>query len=218
MVIDLATGFRLPLNESGPGSVAVDIDYDNGALSFNRDTMITIAGSEYRLAGRNVRVLYRADGDWSLQLQKAYELYRRDIGTRYGTNTPASVDYRTYTAHSTDGVLTGVLSFAPCDAGKTVSIDYAYMDANNIEHKVVGECHQISEAETTLGGAGIPACNITLDFKDTQKFGVDAAGNKMTRIYNVVGVSLKVRVLWREGKRWRYVDKDTTLMRKSPEV
>jgi hypothetical protein len=141
-------------------------------------------------AGRNIRFFYKAEGDWSLQFQKAYSQYERDSGS-------GSLTYRTYTIDPADPKR---LWFAACNMCSTIAVDYEYLDqASQQTRKVVGESHKTSDVLLDHGG---------------QKCTYIDLNNPPTRIFSVNGVSAKARVTWRDSERWRYVDLDTIIVRK----
>lgn len=183
LIIDLATGLRVSL-------VDVDIDYSSGVVYLPKRAELVEYGNnvvtEVPLAGRHLRFFYRADGDWSIQCHKAYATYLRDW------SSAAEPDYYHY---QFDGVAR--LTFAPCEGGKTVAVDYSYVDADGVEHKVAGESHRIGDSAPYGFELNLPS------------------GAEVRRIYAVVGTSFKARVIWRDGSHWRYVDMDTNLTRSS---
>lgn len=151
------------------------MDADGNVVEPNKD-----------LAGRHLRFLYRAEGDWTMQCTKAYTAYTR----KYFSGDPSYREFK-YKANSNR------LLFAPCEWGKTVIVDYSYRDADGAEKKVVGEAHKIDTDPVN------------------QEICVDLAmppGVRVTRI-TVVGTSFTVRIIWRDGTRWRNIDLDTYLTR-----
>ena len=214
-IVDLATGLRVempPVTENGATTIreydskADDhtkqlggIDYKNGVVYLPVKANLvdfsgTVVASNQSLAGRHLRFFYRADGDWSVQCQKAYANYSRVYDV-------AGVDYRHFCV---DPDVAGELLFAQCDAAKTVSLDYTYV-LSGVEHKVTAESYQISDStDDTYSNY----CYIKLNsdsFPD---------GAKLSRVV-VSGTSFKVRVIWRDGTNWRHVDMDTSLVRNS---
>lgn len=200
LAVDLATGLRvLPHNGTGLDQC---IDFVNGIVNLPQNCdLIDHGGNTTQenvpMAGRHVRFYYRADGDWSVQCQKAYSTYVAD-------RTPGNVvDYRHF--RQDFSVSPNRLWFAQSEAGKTVSVDYTYSDGSNssalpVERKVVGEMHKISEQ--TDSGSYSNACFIDLS----------VPGGWPLRRVTVVGTSFRVRVVWRDGKAWRHVDMDTNLV------
>lgn len=138
------------------------------------------------LAGRQLRFYYRADGDWSMVCTKACSLYSRvyDLG---------SVDYRSCYLDAPNRLV-----FAPCQAEQTVSVDFSYAPTGGGtegEHRIVGYAGQIQK-----------------DPNGWCMYLPLPQGNDITRI-SVSGISFRSRVIWRDGKSWRYVDLDTSLSR-----
>ncbi|MEN6355693.1 MAG: hypothetical protein ABFD83_01265 [Armatimonadota bacterium] len=212
LIVDLKTGLRVgvPSTVAGKGiPLYTDefIDYKTGVvklpgpgatgnniaclIDYNNDIQV----STIDLRGRNLRFLYRADGDWSVQCNKAYANYSR-------VYDKSGIDYYHYCLSKDNP---NRLLFAPCDAQKTVSVDYTYVTtSDNIEHRVVGRACQISDmASDSPGEDGYYYLDIKVPTSDTYT---------ITRI-SVIGTSFMARVIWRDGKHWRHVDMDTNLVR-----
>ncbi len=198
LLIDLATGMRVKMS-------GVEIDHIAGIVNLPQKANLmewdVATGAPVDidppvdLPGRRLRFFYRADGDWSIQCSKAYSVYSRDYGQ-------GDVDYRHYKVQNPTGGLPYRLLFAPCEAEKTVAVDYSYLGPDNIERKVVGESHQISEFTDASN---------TFHFVDLNV----PESATLTRVYAVVGTSFKVRALWRDGTNWRHVDIVTSLVHAS---
>lgn len=201
LVIDLATGLRVNDRSVTRDSALdrlpmVNVDYKIGIVKLpveadlmDADGNVVLASTP--LAGRHLRFYYRAEGDWSVQCTKAYSGYVR----KYGSGAP-NPSYREFEFRYGSNRL----FFAKCDLGKTVLVDYTYVDKDNVEHKVAGESHQI-DMDTANG-------DICVDLRIPP----DAAITKSSRIV-VVGASFTARVIWRDRARWRHVDLDTYLTR-----
>ena len=144
------------------------VDYRNGT--------ITLAGD---LAGRQVRVFYRAEGDWQVRVEKAFE--------RYTQQDDRGVNYREFThARGADK-----LHLYPLDAGKSFSVDYVWVDDSGVDHTVTGEVHRADDSLVQLGG------------NDAAVVYLERPAEYITAVR---GVSLKVRVMWSEGSRQQTVD------------
>ncbi|MCE5322473.1 hypothetical protein LLG46_04055 [bacterium] len=210
LIVDLKTGLRVGVPESSGSGTGVPlytsdfVDYKTGvvnlpgpaAASDDRACLIDYSNNiivkNVDLRGRNLRFLYRADGDWSVQCNKAYANYSR-------VYEPSSVEYDKYCLVDSNRLL-----FAPCDAGKTVSVDYTYVTtSDNVEHRVVGRACQISDTASDVSDQN--GCYY-VDIK------VPATNYTITRV-SVIGTSFIARVIWRDGKHWRHVDLDTNLVR-----
>lgn len=203
LIIDLATGLRVSMKD-------VTIDFKSGIvhlpvnadlIDWQSNPMPDTVGVP--LQGRHLRFFYRADGDWSVQCHKAYTYYLRKSGT-------SKVDYYHFkfkVPSAPNGPYQ--LLFARCDSGKSVTVDYSYIDSKNVTHKMVGHTFKISEDWTDDGDVSGSKCSyVTLDVPN------GCTMDPMMRIV-VTGASFKARVIWRDGKHWRFVDIDTTLTRNS---
>ena len=209
MAVDLDTGCRVDPNVlNTPGC----IDYIDGVVNLPQvcnlvDYDGNVVQSNVQLAGRQIRFFYRADGDWTVQCQKAYSLYTAD---RTGDYAP---DYRHYIqGPDANGNTPNRLWFAQSEAEKTVSCDYTYLvtlaSGSVVQQKVVGELHQISS--TTDNPPYNQACYVDLSVP------VDSNNNPWPLgQVTVVGTSFRVRVIWRDGTVWRDVDLDTNLVQTS---
>jgi len=206
LVVDLATGLRVSFPMG-------NVDFQSGIVSLPARADLLDWGSnpvaeDVSLVGRNLRFFYRADGDWAVQCQKAYLNYQRLHGS-------SQLDYCHYRFDSDNESNPNRLWFAKCEAGKTVAVDYTYVKdvfgADNksypTEMKISGEAYQISDAPDGTG-----ECFIDLE---PPRFAEHSTAGDIQRVYAVVGTSFKARVIWRDGKRWRHVDMDTTLTRDS---
>ncbi len=184
MAIDLETLMAIPIEK-------IWIDYKAGII--NLPATVTLVGEGSTVpnispAGRNIRFYYKAEGDWSLQFQKAYVQYeRRDSGT---------LDFKSYMPDASDF---RKIWLSACNVNHSIAVDYDYLDNSGQVRKVVGENHKATDALDLLGST--KCTYITLD-------------HDPIRIYSVNGVSARARVLWREGERWRHVQLDTILTRK----
>jgi len=110
----------------------------------------------------------------------------------------------------------GLVHFAPCNAGTSVALDYAYMLPKQPEVFISGQVYEISK-DNVFGTGGNQTFYIDLGDKVRQLYGPTAAVTRISRIY---GVSVGVRVVWRESGRlgfapggWRKVELQTYLTR-----
>ncbi|MCE5315698.1 MAG: hypothetical protein ABFD49_07955 [Armatimonadota bacterium] len=212
IILDMQTGLRVgvPSSTAGEG-VPIDgddwVDYKTGvvylpgpmALTADKACLIdynnNIQVTGVDLRGRNLRFYYRADGDWSVQCHKAYSNYTRVYGM-------TETDYCHYYLEGNNSTSTYWLFFSPCDAEKTVSVDYTYSGTDGVEHRIVGRAFKISD--TSIDDiSGNEHYYVDLDLPNSYK---------ITRI-SVMGISFTARVIWRDGTHWRYVDMDTSMVR-----
>jgi type II secretory pathway pseudopilin PulG len=204
LIIDLATGLRV---EVPPASGAFQpINYKAGVVHLPKyanlidwNSQVVTGCENLELKGRHLRFFYRADGDWSVQCQKAYSYYLRKWDT-------TQVDYWHFKlqapANAGDPCR---LLFARCDSGKNVTVDYSYV-LDGVAHQVVGKTFRLSD--DWVLDANTKCAYVTLDAP------AGASIDPAARIV-VVGASFRTRVTWRDGKHWRFVDIDTDLTRNS---
>ncbi|MGI6296675.1 MAG: hypothetical protein ACOX3G_11365 [Armatimonadota bacterium] len=205
LIIDLATGLRVEIPPDAPPFYA--IDYKAGVVHLPKKANLIDWNSEplsdthdVPLAGRHLRFFYRADGDWSVQCQKAYSYYLRKRDT-------SRVDYRHFKLRTAPSGQYQLL-FARSDSGKDVTVDYSYW-IGNVEHKVVGKLYRLSDDWTADPDApNVKCAYVNLDIPPG---GVIDSGSRIV----VVGASFRARVTWRDGRNWRFVDIDTDLTRNS---
>jgi hypothetical protein len=184
IAIDLESG-RIVNWASTPAQILVN--YRDGAVELVPDSsgmLLMTDGSQIPVAGRNFRFLYKADGDWSVQFLKAYAQYER--------SNIAALDYKSYYV---DGSNPTWIWFSACNGNHSISVDYEW-DDNGTIRKVIGETHKTSDILQT----GTNWTHIEL-------------AHTPTNYVSVTGVSVRARVVWRDGDRWRNVDLDTTLVR-----
>ena len=206
LIIDLQTGLRVKIPDNTPTFQA--IDYKAGVVHLPASADLIDWESklppgrpdcqDVTLQGRHLRFFYRADGDWSVQCQKAYSYYLRKWGT-------SQVDYWHFKLLAPNGGPYQLL-FARCDSGKSVTVSYTYTDSGGFLHSVVGKTFKLSDDWVTDAGAGNRCSYVTLDVP------AGATIDPAARIV-VVGASFRARVIWRDGTHWRYVDIDTNLTR-----
>lgn len=193
LIIDLASGLRIDMT-----NVKMDqTDRNNGVVHLPTSVNLLDWNSEIQfndvpLKGRHLRFFYRADGDWSVQCQKAYTYYLRKYDN-------SRADY----CHFKYIPATNQILFALCDTGKTVSVSYNYT-VNGVTHSVVGRPYKIIDDWKKGASLAMPGY-----------IDLDAPPESTVSRLLVVGTSLRARVVWRDGKQWRFVDMDTVLTRNS---
>ncbi|MCE5200400.1 type II secretion system GspH family protein [bacterium] len=200
LIIDLATGLRVDMSD-------VKINYITGTvklpqtanlIDWHADTQVENAS----LPGRHIRFFYRADGDWSVQCQKAYATYQR-------VYDPGLVNYCQYYLYEPN-----VLLFAACEGAKTVTVDYSYVltdsDGNSTsgERRVAGQSCQISDHTELFDGVDYYFAELKVPTGETSEI----QHYRITRLF-VTGTSFKARVIWRDAGHWRNVDLETSLVR-----
>lgn len=211
IAVDVETGLWYT-NAAGsvvPGTTrpAMMVDYKGGVIRFDPGFVAIHANDSTKVspfAGKSFRIFYRAEGDWAVQTYKAYESYQRSYN-----NGISGLDQRQYFMNGS------LLYVAQCNAGGTVTVDFAYTVGNNPQELFAsGQVYQINDGSDS----SIPpfCADLTSSLRST--YGAGALIN-VTRVTKVNGVSLGVRVIWRESGRgfsagrWRKIKLETYLTR-----
>lgn len=212
LAVDLSSGDVYSENSVVPGTPPTpvfQINYDDGIVKFDPS-----------YAGHTFRIYYKADGDWAVQLYKAYQsfeetLYPNNSVTLANGKTISQLNYRQYTVDTTNNLI----CLPDCYAGTEVAVDYAYKPTSTDPEKIVrGEVYQVSLDDAYKH---IWCADIEKRFQTATASGTDLKNAKITRVFNVYGVSVRARVIWRNtGKafsagRWRKVDLQSYLTRAS---
>ena len=175
----------------------VPVDQKTGVLTLNQAQV-----ESNNLQSAPLRVMYRAQRDWGMQIQKATAHYRE-------ATAPTFVDFRHY--YIGDGTTGGAtrIYFAPCDAGKTVEIGEFYSTTSSTP--IRNQSFQITEDPTqfdTTVSPPLPYIDVT-SITGGAGFSAVQTGR---RVNNVQGISIKARVVWEDSLRWRHVDNDSVLI------
>lgn len=129
LVIDVSTGLLVDPESVDFGQGIV---YINSQSDLRKRTEAAPTVTDVTMAGRRIRVYYRASGDWSLQMSKAFARYTRSF--------TGTVNFSQFAQDATN---TNRLYFSKLYAGQTVLVDYTY--GGNEENKVSGENYRISD-------------------------------------------------------------------------
>jgi competence protein ComGC len=191
-VIDLATGLQVLLDTNYLADIKQPggkLDYRTGIIKVPdvADLRNSTSGktlSKVPMVGRHLRFYYRAEGDWTVQCQKACTSYTK-------TSNATNIKYNRFFMQTPNRLL-----FALCQGEQTVSVDFSYGDpSGGSEHRMPAKAYQIQmDIPNRIGYVDLPV----------------PEGQVINRI-SVVGISFRARVLWRDGAVWRKVDLDTTL-------
>lgn len=155
-------------------------------------------------SGSQLRILYKAEGDWAVSLQKAYASYERAFGEN-GVASPRPTSYNNYGQQGTR------LYFNRSDLNKSV--------VAMVEYTVNGEVQRTQPLQLTIdqAGTGADAAYAYVDLAD-RKYAPEIASASDWRLFGqIVGVSIKTRVIWKDagnaGNTWRIQDLDTYITR-----
>ena len=200
--------------DSGLKPIGVKVDAITGTIRFNTDD-VEKAG----LQNVSLRLLYRTQKDWGMQVQKAHAHYVEAL-------TAAAVDYKSYWVQE-GGTR---IYFPRSEAGKTVVLgEYFVNTINGIKH-FSNEAYQIND-NTALFVNGLTWIDLKSQHEleavqENWFFPNDKDSPKGESVLNVQGASLKSRIVWagssdktQDAKgnpvfktRWRKLDTDTLLM------
>jgi type II secretory pathway pseudopilin PulG len=171
-----------------------------------------------RPAGSKLRILYKAQGDWAVAVQKAYSRYETALDPN---GLPASLPLRArFDAFGIAGAgETAELRFPRSDVNKSFVVTLEYTLANG-EVKRLAPIQMTADEPPVDGNPVGPydgryaIVNVFkhLPFLTQQEFRNAASW----RVHGTVsGVSVKTRVIWRDAdaptERWRVQDMDTYL-------
>ena len=180
----------------------LSVDQKTGILTFDTKD---IEGNG--LKGASLRIYYRAQKDWGMQVQKATTHYIE-------ASSAATIDVHSYwIGDGTGGSSPTRIYFPKCDAGKTVTVgEYYYNftpgDPSDAQQPKHAESYQITNDINLLDAVGLPFIDITSQHKNATGFSATQTGR---RVDNVQGVSLKSKIVWHSGQRWRHLETDTLL-------
>ncbi len=203
LIVNMTTGIveGTWTNKNGNGALAVGpqnpFPYEptSGTVTLNK-TYIESNG----LQSANLRCLYRGSKDWGMQLQKATTHYVPGVMV-------ADVDYRHYLVAPAGSAFPTRIYFAKCDGGKTVMLGQ-YYDLSNGNTPISNESYQIISDPNQFDTFNLPYIDTKAKHPGFTGFSATQTG---LPVLNVQGISVKSRVVWRAGSRWRKLDNDTIL-------
>ena len=202
-VFNLQTGQRLTAGTH----FRIDPDertgtYRTGTIYVNVDD--TSAG--YVPPGSQLRIFYKADGDWAVAAQKAYAEITAQVDGANNTIAPRPGDYKRYGQQGTS------LYFDLSQINKSVVATIEYVGANNKRVRTAPLQMSVNDARAFDPAETYGVVNVS-DY--VKGIGADTSWRV---IGPVRGVSLKVRVIWKDNasdptNRWRIQDLDTYITR-----
>ena len=219
VVIDLQTGRELVGDDYSNASTTSDADYwiNNEQNGSYRSGTIYINTRETRPfkvnpvpRGSQIRILYKADGDWGVSIQKAYSRYQ---GVASATGFPPTDSPSSFTMG--DGTTNNMqIVFNRSEYNKSFVAQFRYvMDDGTTDGKIV----QTAPQQVTLSGTdGTPFITSgTVDYAFAELNKADGTGLMPNRRagtpWSVVsdtafGVSVKSRVIYRDANSGRGVN------------
>jgi prepilin-type N-terminal cleavage/methylation domain-containing protein len=202
------------------------INYDNGSIRFASTVQWMLPnatnpsqgtlGQPEPIGGKRIRIYYRTQQNWGVQLTKAFTNYVREPNV-------ADLGYREF------GVGNGGYLYFPIhDHNHAVMVDYTWVhrvDGQNVLRTETGEYHQISDpaaAESPQNqlGSTVPYWWLQVDAAQFE-MGPDGQPRyrrpgfvpDSVRVLRVRGVTVRARAIWRESERWRKLDLDSYISR-----
>jgi prepilin-type N-terminal cleavage/methylation domain-containing protein len=212
--VTIHTTLTAPTN----GEEAFTLNEKAGTIRFNPEFI-----ESNRLRSATLRICYRAQKDWGVQLQKANSRYIL-------AESPARLNFN-HRNYYIGGSITNVglqtrIYFAQGEAGKTVILGEYFVrtnlrdaQGNLIIKRFNGEAYRINDNTATF--EDLPGNRLT--WIDLKSLHPEAEAEQWVltpertgvALDHVQGASLKTRAIWRDGGRWRKRDYDTLLMQSS---
>lgn len=210
-VVDIVTlgGATLgsPSSSVTPGTTEI---FTQGSLSqeeYRNDLKNGIIPVSSIPQGALVRVYYRAEDDWAMQLSRAYDRYVT------ADSSVSVLDPGFY--KMTDPETAGTDEWRPklllplCDAGKSVVADVRVLDTSTNPATVLADrSSMLFVADKFATNGNVVATTGSVVIKIT-----GYKGNPVVQTYNVRGVSVKVAVTWKGADHIRSREVDTILNR-----
>jgi hypothetical protein len=219
-VVDPATGLPLQGGEIDNGTLLPDgnqayyVDRDRKNGSYRTGTIFINTNLVGR--GSQLRILYKAAGDWAVSLQKARSSYEVVTDGTTVQNWPHS--------QKADGFgLVGAglgmqMRFPLADLNKSFVVTLQYQDSTGAWKRL-----QPLQMTARISGQdlGAPAdydqrfavVNVADYLPAQAKTDLGAGGSNLQVVGTVQGVSVKTRVIWRDNEtvreRWRIMDMDS---------
>jgi hypothetical protein len=226
VVVDLDRGVTIDSRTLSPEEANDNgaVLYRTGAIDFASTVRwdlppAGVLGVPESIAGHHVRVYYRTENDFGMQIQKAFTNYLR-------SQVPTSVTPGQY-----GQMPFGYLLFPASDHNQMVLLDYSFTEDLGMgatrRVRVSGELQPIRDPavdqDSPIRAFGnLPPHTWFVRVNNAPRFdATDGAGrpNVVTTepivIHSVRGVSMRARTIWREGSRWRRLENSTYLSRQS---
>jgi prepilin-type N-terminal cleavage/methylation domain-containing protein len=213
-------------NKTAFADLGATLDTATGRINFDASKM-TDGGTS--LENATIRLFYRAQGEWGMQLQKAQASYSRI----YQASDISLQNYALMQGYYLGNGQAGGgrqqrMYFPPSEAGKTVILGEYYVLAtvNNtpVSKRFSNEAYRINADSSQF--EAINGVNMTwIDLTSQHPEAAPPGGNNNQQgqnwlwddtqtgqaVSSVQGGSVKARVIWRDASHWRKVDNDTLL-------
>ena len=205
--------FRLPGNspdiilfDVSRGKEAANLTAGVGMLTLEDRSGILHLDQKYvemnNLQNITVRVYYRSEKEWGMQLLKA--------NSRYVTaDVPGNIQYDSYYVGGSDAGNDGLptrIYFPLCEAGKTVVVsEYYVLDSPGVVKRYTNESFRINNEPglfETIGGKTVTWIDFSTKHPGSR---FDATTNGRA-VGDIRGGSVRSRVIWKDSSRWRKSD------------
>ena len=214
LVYNSNTGDVVSSLGAGSGAVGATLDDRTGILHLNQTDV-----QNNNLQGATVRIFYRTEKDWGVELQKANSRY-------FQADMPVNAQYNGYYIGGSDSNKDGSpnrIYFPICEAGKTVVLGEFFVRTNqaapNDRLRFTNEAYQVNAdpgSFESVGGRLLTWIDIGTQHDGASKqawfFDSQQTGRAVD---NIRGGSMRVRVVWRDANRWRKVDNSNFLAQPS---
>jgi prepilin-type N-terminal cleavage/methylation domain-containing protein len=211
LLVNVSTGeeighFSKGQPDSGLG--ASSLDTKTGVIRLDPNI---VENTNNSLKSATIRAYYKAQGDWGMQVQKAYARYDRAF-------QPSETSFKAYYIDTTgtSSLRRNRMYFRLCDAGKMVILgEFFLKDKNDKIIRLSNEAYRINDNPAlfeTVNGIKLTWIDLTEQHSeastDAWQWTDDVTGQAVS---SVQGGSIKSRVIWKSAERWRKVDTDTFL-------
>ncbi len=204
-------------NKTAFTGLNASLDNKTGLIRFLFDPTTTDGQTlQKTLPNTTLRIFYRAQGEWGMQVQKAQATYKQ-------AGDPGSVSYNSYYLGGTQANVGQPtrMYFPLNEAGKTVVLGQYYVSTNqaapNDVRQFSNEAYRINDNPAlyeTLNGVRLTWIDLVSQHPEAAATGQNwqwNSGYNGLAVSSVQGGSVKSRVIWRDADHWRKVDNDTIL-------
>ncbi len=187
--------------------LGMSLNAKDGIIKFDPDAVASKG-----LQSASLRIYYRAQNEWGMQILKANAHYNQ-------TDAPVNVDYKSYYVgqSAVDGSNVPIgdktkIYFPLCEAGKSVVVgEYWINTGGGAPVRYSGELFKINdnpaEFQTLSGGGQFTWIDVSQLHANAVSFALDPPSGRT--VNNIQGGSVKARAIWRSGDHWNKIDNET---------